>query len=207
MTVSRRAVPSIKIITPPEFEQITLEEARRQLSLGDDGDCPPSHPLDPLISEKIAAAREYCEDYLGLALTPRVIEMAIDAFADSIELPLPPVTSIVSVIYADTDGASQALDGALYLLDDYQQPAWLLPAYGTSWPATYAVPNAVKVRLNVGYSLRGDSPETHPLPHKFYQAMMLLMTDMVINRSATAGEEARKAAENLMQLGSVRMRV
>jgi uncharacterized phiE125 gp8 family phage protein len=211
MTI-RSAIPTIKVITPPEFEQWTLAAARLECRIdADEEDCPPSHPLDPLILEKIPAAREYCEEYLGRALAPQVIEVALDAFYTSdqvstaaIELPMPPVIEIVSVIYVDADGNEQEMDEDAYRLDNYQEPGWLLPAYGTTWPSAYAVANAVKVRYLVGYSIQGDSPETNPLPWKYRAAMSVLLQSMVHNGGAPQ-PDAVKAAENLMQLTRVRM--
>jgi len=211
--MTRVLTRGVKIITPPAEEQITLAEARLQLSLDDDGDSPPSHPLDSLIADKISAAREYCEDYLGRSLAQQTVELSLDQFyasgessSGAIELPLPPVISITSVIYLDVDGEPITMDEDAYRLDNYSEPAWLFPAYGTTWPAAYAVSNAVKIRALCGYSLRDDSPETNPLPAKYRQAMMVLMTDMVMNRGEPS-EKARQAAENLMDLGSVRMLV
>ena len=72
-----------KVITPPDVEPITLEQARAHLeaaSYGDsDGD--PIDELDDLmIMGLVAAAREHCEDFLGLSLSPRVLEIALDNF-------------------------------------------------------------------------------------------------------------------------------
>src|SRR5690348_12677399 len=138
--MTARTRPSgTKIITPPTSEQISLEEARLQLSLTDDGNSPPSHPLDSLIADKIAAAREWCEEYTGRALAPQTVEIALDSFLGrcgetAIELPLPPVTSIASVKYIDADGEEQTMDAGDYVLDNYREPCCLMPAYGVTWP-------------------------------------------------------------------------
>lgn len=198
----------LKIITAPTSEQLTLEECRLELRLDDDGDSPPSHPLDDLIADKIVAAREYCEECLQRALAPQTLELALDRFADrctgrtEIELPMPPLVSITSVKYIDGDGDEQTLSDTLYALDNYQEPGWLLPAYGTSWPATKAVINAVKIRYVAGYAPRGDSPPSgNELPGKYRQAMIIGMRSMVLNGAIDA--DAQRAIDSLLARGRV----
>ena len=69
-----------------------------------------------------------------------------------IELPAPPVIDITSVIYTNTSGAAITLDPSAYVLDAASEPARLVAAYGTSWPATQASPGAVRVTYRAGYS-------------------------------------------------------
>ena len=44
------------------------------------------------------------------------------------------------------------LDSADYYVDDAQSPSWVLPAYGTTWPSTYGIANAVRITFTAGYS-------------------------------------------------------
>ena len=191
-----------KVITNPTSEQITIAEARQHLRLDDDGDSPASHPDDPWLLQNIPTARRWCERWAMRALAPQVIELALDCFPSAeIELPMCPVTSIVSVKYIDTDGDEQTLATNTYVLDNYQEPSWLLPAEDTPWPSTRGIINAVKVRYACGYSLRDDSPYSNPLPDEFMSAMKLVLGDLYENRensSADKMQEVCMAAQNLM---------
>src|SRR5678816_2636059 len=140
-----------KVITPPSGEQITLAEARLHLRLDDDGDSPAAHPDDPLILALIPAAREYCEGWLGRALAPQTVEYSADAFpVGAIILPTAPVVSLGSVKYLAAVADLQTLATSAYVLDNYSEPARVVQVTGTSWPTSYAEPNAVRVRYDVG---------------------------------------------------------
>lgn len=140
----------LKVITPVATEPVTLAEAKLHLRVDHSTD-------DTLISSLISAAREECEHLLERALAPQTLRLSIDAFpADGIELPRPPVTSIESIQYVDTDGATQTLAGSDYYLDDEQEPSWVVPAYGVVWPDTRDEANAVVVTYVAGYT---DCPD------------------------------------------------
>jgi len=191
-----------KVVTGPTSEQITLAEARLHLRLDDDGDSPASHPDDPWLLQNIPTARRWCERWMMRALAPQVIEFALPAFnSASIDLPMSPITSIVSVKYFDGDYVEQTLGTDAYTFDNYIEPARIVLAYGTTWPTTTIVPNAVKVRYHCGYSLRGDSPYSNPMPDEFRSAMLLVLADLYENRensSADKMQEVCMAAQNLM---------
>lgn len=143
---------SLKLITAPAVEPVTLAEAKTHLRVDGTDD-------DALITALITAARQDCEHRLGRALIDQIWEKVLDAFPEAIELPRPPVSSIVSVTYYDTAGALQTLDAADYSLDGENDfgPAWLTPVYDTDWPDTYAIPNAVRVRCTCGYGASGSA--------------------------------------------------
>lgn len=144
-------MPTPKVITPPAAEPVTLAQMRQHLR--DDPDLPADAAEDDDLGSKIAAAREMLEHRLQRAIGDQVLEIALDAFpADGVKLPMPPAREIVSVAYVDADGVFQTMDPLGYWLDDYQSPAWLLPAAGTAWPTTAERANAVRVRYRAGYT-------------------------------------------------------
>jgi len=137
---------TLRLVTPPAAEPISLADAKLDLKVETTDD-------DVLIAAHIQAAREQAEHILGRSLMPQTWELLLDAFpADAIQLARSPVSAIVSVSYTDADGAEQTLDPADYTLDADNLPGWLLPAYGTSWPGTRDVINAVRVRFTAGYA-------------------------------------------------------
>jgi uncharacterized phiE125 gp8 family phage protein len=177
----------IKVITPPTGEPIGRVDCQRHLRLDGCFDSPPyAHPEDALIEGYLGAAREFAELYTRRALATQTLELALDAFPSAaIELPGGTIQSITSVSYVDIDGTAQTIDTANFVLDDYSEPAWLLPADGFTWPSTQSVVNAVKVRFVAGYSIADDSPQTYPLPKSIRAALLLMLGHLYENREDT----------------------
>lgn len=70
-----------------------------------------------------------------------------------------PLASVSSVVYIDQDGVQQTLATSAYKVDTTSEPARLMPAYGTTWPATRNEINAVTVTYTCGYGSAQDVPE------------------------------------------------
>lgn len=165
-------MPGLKLITAPIFEPVTLAEAKLHCRIDGTDD-------DTLVTSLIVAARQAAENRTGRVLITQTWELQLDAFEAEIELPNPPTQSVVSVKYLDTAGADQTLAGTEYLLDATSEPGLLVPAYGKTWPSTYAVPNAVKVQYKAGY---GDAAAS--VPHGVKQWMLLAIGTWYANREA-----------------------
>lgn len=77
-----------------------------------------------------------------------------DAFG--IRIPLPPLQSIDSVQYmesADSLETLTTLDPSQYkVVDGGGGESWILPASGTTWPATAIEPDAVQITFTCGYT-------------------------------------------------------
>jgi uncharacterized phiE125 gp8 family phage protein len=142
---------TLKLITAPATEPVTLAEAKVHCRCGDDEDA--------LLGVLIQAAREQAEHQLGRALITQTWERVIDAFPlVEVELGMPPVVSVVSVKYIDEAGVEQTMDAADYSLDTDTQPGWVLPAVDTEWPDTLDTANAVRVRFTCGYGAAAAVP-------------------------------------------------
>lgn len=146
------------LVTAPTVEPIDLADAKRQCHLSDD-----LTDQDAQISAYISAAREWAEVYTGRALLTQTWDLKFDAFPDVICLPKPPIASVTSVSYIDTNGTTQTLSSSLYTTDlptgPYAPPGRIVPVYGSTWPSTRDVPNAVTVRVVCGY---GSDPALVP---------------------------------------------
>lgn len=152
---------------------LTLEQLRRHCKID-----PPDavNDADADLTSALSAAQAIAAHHTGTSIGAQTLELALDEFpAGPIQLPQGPVSSITSVTYVDTAGATQTLAGSAYSLDDYSTPQWLLPAAGTEWPETYAAANVVKVR----YSAGSDTPSAAVL-----QALRLLVGLYYDNRNA-----------------------
>lgn len=157
-------------------EPVTLAEARAHAVPFGTGD-------DTMISNiLIPAARRAAEQETARSLASSIWEVWLDAFPDEIELPHPPILAITEVTYVDADGVTQTLSPTAYSLDAKSEPGWLLPAVGTTWPATQDVANAVKVRYTAGYG--ADCPAEVKLwilaqVHHFYDNRSAVLSGAV----------------------------
>jgi uncharacterized phiE125 gp8 family phage protein len=136
---------SLKLITPPTALAVDLDQAKLELRVQS------GSIEDPLVTRLIEAATDRAEHLTGRAIMQQDWELVLDAFPAEIRLAKPTVSSILWIKYLDADGVEQTLSNSLYALDADLLPGWVLPAAGTSWPATQAVANAVRVRFRCGY--------------------------------------------------------
>ena len=133
-------------ITEPASQPITVDEVK---DLGRiDGS-----EYDAQLALIIPGLTRNAEALTGRVFVPRTMELVLDGFpAYEIDLLLPNVTAIASVKYIDEAGLTQTLADTAYSLDSDSTPCWLLPAYGTAWPAAKAVANALRVRYTAGFA-------------------------------------------------------
>lgn len=144
-----------KIIVPVEVEPITIEEARQHLEAQSYGDSDVDPADDAMIEAMIGAAREHCENFLGLSLATKTLEIALDQFPRvhkrypwlyaqhrshhredyAIELPMGPVREIVSIfVPAQAEFTSDDVDSDATA----DAPVW---ADGEVNPDNYALDN------------------------------------------------------------------
>lgn len=132
----------------------------------------------------IPAARRAAEQETGRSIASSIWDLYLDEFPAEIQLPYPPIIGVTEIVYTDADGASQTLSSSLYSLDSKSEPGWVLPAYGTDWPATYDVANAVRVRYTAGYG--ADCPGEVKLwilaqVRHFYDHRGAVVTGTIVN--------------------------
>jgi uncharacterized phiE125 gp8 family phage protein len=162
----------LKLITPATGYPITLSEAKLQVR-GVDGT-----EEDAYINGLIAAATQAAEHITENALMAQTWELGLDAFASEICLPRPPLASITSVKYLDEEGVLQTMAQQAWLLDDHSRPARLMPAYGTTWPATRCQANAVLIRYVAGY------PDAATVPQEIKSWMLIRIGTLYANRES-----------------------
>jgi uncharacterized phiE125 gp8 family phage protein len=146
---------SLKLITPPTAQAISLQEATLHLRV--DG---PDE--DTLIAACIIAATQACEQATGRAIMPQTYELALDAFPEAFELTRVPVANVVSLKYTDESGTLITLDSSLYSLDNTSDCgfAYVVPAFGEVWPTARAQINAVALRYTAGWPDAASVPES-----------------------------------------------
>lgn len=145
---------ALKLITAATTPVLTLIEAKAHLRVDTSDE-------DALITSLITAATETAEQRTGRALMAQTWELTLDAFPDAFELTRLPVASITSLKYYDGAGVLTTMAGADYVLDasDDFGPAFVIPAYGTTWPSAREQVNAVALRFVSGYASAADVPD------------------------------------------------
>lgn len=145
---------NIRLITSAGKEPVSLDEARRHLRIDDD-----ITEDDDDIRMAITAARERAEHLTERSLMSHEWELTLDEFIPIIELPKPPIVTVSSVKFLDSDGVEQILPGNAYIVDRDSEPGRLVPAYGKCWPNTRRQINAVRVRYSTGYGSPAAIPQ------------------------------------------------
>lgn len=107
-----------------------------------------------LLSAYGAAAGAYVQTETRQQLTPAVYRLSLDTFPDCrvIRLPYPPLQSVTSVKYIDTDGVEQTLSSDAYTVDIANKPGRVVLNELREWPATTNDANAVTVEFSTGYA-------------------------------------------------------
>jgi len=168
---------NLTLITAPADHPMTVTEAKDHLrvTVADE---------DDRIESIMQAAIAYLdgrEGILGRALAPQTWEYTLDRFpvCSWIDLPLPPVQSITSIVYKDVSGNPQTWGGGNYSLgaDKHWRPR-IIRAPNVSWPGTWGEPEAVTIRAIHGYASGADVPEP------IRQALLLLIGHWFDNREA-----------------------
>jgi uncharacterized phiE125 gp8 family phage protein len=158
--------------TAPTVEPVTVNEARDFLRIDFDDD-------EVLVGALITAAREYVEGYTERALVNQTWTVKMDDFWGDcvLELPYPPLSSVTSITYVDTDGASQTVATATYTVDTDSEPGRIYLAYGKTWPTARSERNAVTITFVAGYGAAASA-----VPDRAKTAIKMLVGDMYENR-------------------------
>lgn len=174
---------AVKVITGPASEPVTLAEAKLHVRQDIDAD-------DTLITGLIAVARETVEGASWYAMLTQTVELVLDRwpYGNAIELPRPPLQSVTSIKYTDSNGVETTWDPVNYIVDADSVPGRVVLAYSASWPLTALRPTgAIRIRYVAGWPTAADVPQT------MKQAMLLLVGHWYENREATGNTVNTKA--------------
>lgn len=149
---------ALSLFAAPSGEPITVEDAKLHCRVD-------TNDEDALFEPLIQSAREYVETYTRRALLTQTWDLKLDAFpcdGEAIWLPFPPVSSVTSISYVDTNGTTQTWSSSLYQTDLPSGPqarrARIVPAYAQYYPVARGQMNAVTVRFVCGYGGADDVP-------------------------------------------------
>ena len=126
-------------------EPVTAEELRDWLRLDDTSQ-------DTMLEGMITAARVAVEQHTHRAFVEKTIKQSLAGFPASgcIELLFPPLDSVSSVKYYDTDGTEQTIDSSNYIVDANRTVGLIQGVDNFSWPSSYERSDAVNVTFVTG---------------------------------------------------------
>ena len=181
------------LVTPPVNAVVTTATAKAHLNVE-------HSDADTLIDDKVAAATEYAQAYLGQQLITATRRMDLDKLPtgnNPLYIDMPPLQSVEFIKYYDNDGVLQTWDSDNYSVDTSRLPARITPVYGVSWPVPRDVPNAAQVQFDCGY---GDDPDD--VPDNILAAILMLVHDYYASRSSLGtGSDAAHALLNASHHG------
>jgi len=190
---------SLRLITEPTAEPVTLVEAKGHLVVEHSND-------DTLIGAMITAARKHVEFRTNRALVRQKWRLSVNYFTDPLYLRKTPVLSVDSLNYVDENGANQVVGGAAspnnpsayYTLDIPN--ACIRRAYGATYPTARYQANAVWADFWAGYADTTTSPNTRT-PADLRAAILLMVSHLYEHRSSNGDVEtfSNPAFDLLMQ--------
>jgi len=133
----------------------------------------------------IPSATQMAEAETGRQLITATWTLYLDSFPTSgtkIELPRPPLQSVSSIKYYDTQGTIQTWAAAgnysvMAPVGPFAESGYIVPAYGITYPSTYGQPNSVEIAFVAGYGLTFAS-----VPGAIRAALLLLVGEMFERR-------------------------
>lgn len=145
-----RGAPSDWLISAADVNEMVL----RNVNDGAD---------DAYVASCIRAAIDMAEEYTFTTIAPRTLTLIMSGFPSGpIVLPYPPLRSVGSIGYLDSDGAPLTLSGspAEYQLSGSGRygKASLLPLSGASWPTPGEYADAVTISYEAGYETQDEIP-------------------------------------------------
>lgn len=162
--------PSDTLIEAAAGPALTLEYAKQHIRALGNAD-------DTLLQVYIEAAASYFSEQSGRPTLTETRQLGLDAFpfigasgADArIELPHPPLQTVVSVEYIDADGVLQSFDDggspatpywrAVTYAGPYARRGYVEPKSGNYWPIARSETDAVRIQYTCGY---GDTAAEVP---------------------------------------------
>lgn len=145
----------LSITTPAATDPVALTEAKAHLRVDHSDE-------DTLITSLISAATQWAQNYTRRQFVTATFTMTLDGFpaGKAIELPRPPLVSVTTFTYTDTNGDSQTVAGSVYGERVDSVPGRLHLLSGQSWPATLVQDGVVSIVYVAGYGAASAVPES-----------------------------------------------
>lgn len=181
MAVMRDTVWHLELVEPPRpLNVLTVARVRDSHLRSPNGELE-----DCELERLIAAAYRMAERTTRRALAVQRWRLVMDRFpCGEIVLPPAPLISVESIDYVDAAGVDQEYAGSppVYQVTRPTGPqagrGRIRPAYGTFWPSTRSVPDAVTVEFRAGYG-----SGTGSVPDDILHGMLLVIGELYKQRS------------------------
>ena len=183
---------SLVVTTQPTAEPVSVAEVRDHLNLL-------NTEHDPYLTSLIKAARRNCEKFCRQTAMTTTYRAVFPYWPSDgvICLPKPPLQSITSVNYIDSDGNSQLLATTEYVVDADSMPGRFIRGYEKTLPIVRTAGTAAPITIvYVGGYTTADL-----VPEDFRHAMLMLIGHWWMVREAAAQvrfTEVPHAVEDLL---------
>lgn len=189
----------VTIVNAPQCEPITLDEVYLHLRLTPSGS-PPSHPDDTLLETFLAGSRQWAENYTHASFVQRQLRISQPGWED-LYLINGPVSAVLSVKYYDTNNALQTISVESYYMAEEHVPQVRFVT-GTTKPALYDRPDAVRIEYLAGYVPSGspvnDAALQSAVPEEIRTACLLGVQLLYDELSPDKRDRIEKARESLL---------
>lgn len=167
-----------ELVTPPQFEPVTLQQAKLQCRVWHDDE-------DMLLQDiLIPGARDQCEQLLRRSIMLTTWRATMDGFPGTrcaIALRWPNLQQVVSIEYRDTAQAWQTVAGGNYsVLGGLASE--VAPNAGFSWPATSGERGSVRVTYKSGYGQGDEDTQQAAVPPSIRHWLLLRIATAYVHR-------------------------
>lgn len=163
---------AVSIKTAPQVEPVSLDEVK--LFARVDGSVE-----DALLETLIVASRRAIENYLKKAIIEQTLVLSMDWWPEPLNLPRPPLLSVVEVRTVAEDGTTTTYSSDYYYVRTDTTPGQIIIRNGVTPPLnTDRYYGGYEVEYKAGY---GNDP--NDVPETIRHGLLLLVTHLYENRS------------------------
>lgn len=176
----------------PVTEAVSLDDVKAHIRLTSTID-------DAMVTRLAKAARIRAEFISRRSLVYKGYVFTMDKFpspGQDIRLPNPPLITLSSILYLDSDLEQQTWDAAEYNVGTKQSPAIVRPKSGHVYPIAADAPDAVEVHFYAGYYSDGYGSPSLPLPEDLALAIAQLAGHWYDHPEAFSSETQNAVPEN-----------
>lgn len=147
---------TVRELTSPPYEPITRAQAKAWCRVDSD-----ITTHDTVIDLLVKAMRRHAENLTGRVFVPRTFQLVESCVhllnvngvpRNGFCLPYPPLISVESITYLDTNGDQQTLAASQYNVHTWKEPGFVVEDWDVTWPSFRREPDAWRVNFTAGYS-------------------------------------------------------